>query len=39
MSRREQKALKHLERMSWIGIITMVLIVSVMSIITFGGVF
>ena len=39
MSRREQEALKHFERMSWIGVITMILIVSIMSIITLVGVF
>ena len=39
MSRREQKVLTHLEHMSWIGVITMVVIVSVMSAIALGGVF
>jgi len=39
MSRREQKVLKHLERMSWIGVITMIVLVSAMSVIALGGVF
>ena len=38
MSRREQKALKHLERMSWVGVGVMIFLVSVMSVITLGGV-
>lgn len=39
MSRHEQKVLKHLERMSWIGVGVMIVIVSVMSAITLVGVF
>jgi hypothetical protein len=39
MSRREQKVLKHLERMGWIGVGVMILIVSVMSVIALGGMF
>ena len=39
MSRREQKVLKHLERMEWIGVGVMILLVSVMSVIGLGGVF
>ena len=39
MSRREQKVLKHFERMSWIGVCVMIVLVSVMSVIALGGVF
>ena len=39
MSRREQKVLKHLQRMGWIGVGVMILLVSVMTIVAFGGVF
>lgn len=39
MSRREEKVLKHLKRMSWIGVGVMILLVSVMSVIALGGVF
>lgn len=36
MSRREQKVLKHLQRMSWIGVGVMILLVCVMSMIALG---
>ena len=40
MSRREQETLKHFERMIWIGVGVMILLlVSVMSVIILGGVF